>query len=240
MIKIFFSLCFSILLFASLATAQTTQVTISFNEQFFDALLDAVFKNLKQPDFPLAGNGSKFKVEDLRAKAEILSFQDTKQTIQNPKPKTQNCNQVLRLEREQGGTRTAVRFREGKIYAPIAFSGSYNPPFIGCVDFRGVAETNIELEFDKNKEVLIGRIKVLNVQLSNAPNLMSGVLAKFVQSSIDKKINPIEILRADKFSFIIPIQNAGGALRLRATNLRHEIGEGVLNVHVEFEFLKAD
>jgi hypothetical protein len=58
-----FGVFFSILLLTSLAAAQKTEVTVSFNEQFFDALLDALFTNLKQPDFPLAKNSSKFKVQ---------------------------------------------------------------------------------------------------------------------------------------------------------------------------------
>jgi len=112
-------------------------------------------------------------------------------------------------------------------------------PFIGCVDFQGVAETNINLEFDRQKQALIGRVKVLNVQLGSVANLAGGVLARFIQSSIDKKINPLEILPLDKLSFIVPVQNAGN-LRMRATNLRHEIGDRVLNVYVGIEFLKAD
>ena len=36
--------------------------------------------------------------------------------------------------REMNGVRTAVRFREGKVYVPLAFSGMYSPPFVGCVE----------------------------------------------------------------------------------------------------------
>jgi hypothetical protein len=240
MTKKFLSLIFSIFLFASLANAQTAEVTVSFNEQFFDSLLDAIFKNLKQPDFPLATNSPKSKVES--SKSFALSFNDESAANANRKSQIANprCNEVIRLQREVNGVRTAVRFRDGQIYAPLAFSGSYNPPLIGCVDFQGHAETNIELAFDQGKQALIGTVKVLNVQLGSVANLAGGVLARFVQNSIDKKINPIEILRAEKLSFVIPIQNSDGALRLRATGMRHEIGNGVLNVHVGFEFLKAD
>jgi len=60
-----------------------------------------------------------------------------------------------------------------------------------------------------------------------------------VQSSIDKKINPIEILQTDKLSFVVPVQNAGGALRMKAVTVRHEIANGVLNVYIAYEFVKA-
>jgi hypothetical protein len=240
--KKFLSLIFSLLLFVSVAKAQTGEVTVSFNEQFFDSLLDAIFTNLKQPDFPLAANRKPATQTDFEIQNSKFKIQNTFLEIQNPKSKIPNplCDQKIVLQREMSGVRTGVRFRDGQIYAPIAFSGSYSPPFIGCVDFQGYAETNIELEFDREKQALIGRVRVTNVQLGSVANMAGGVLAKFVQNTIDKKINPIEILRADKLVFIVPVQNSDGALKLRATNLRHEIGNGVLNVHVDFEFSKAD
>jgi hypothetical protein len=111
---------------------------------------------------------------------------------------------------------------------------------IGCVDFQGYAETNIDLEFDRQQQALIGRVRVLNVQLGGVANMAGGFISRFVQSSIDRNVNPIEILRADKLAFIIPVQNSDGSLKLKATNLRHEVGSGVLNVHVDFEFQKAN
>ncbi len=85
MIKKVLGLIFSLLLLASFVQAQTAQVTVSFNEQFFDALLDAIFKNLKQPDFPLAAKNPKTNV--LSAKSLASSFQNNELTIQNPKSK---------------------------------------------------------------------------------------------------------------------------------------------------------
>ena len=135
--------------------------------------------------------------------------------------------------------KTAVRFRDGKIYVPIAFAGSYNPPFVGCVDFQGYAETNVELEFDKEKQILIGRARVLNVNLSGTKGVGGAFVTKLVQGAIDKKINPIQILQADKLSFTVPIENAGGALKMRATNVRTEVASGALNIYIAYEFVKA-
>jgi hypothetical protein len=203
----FFSLIFILILFVSFAKAQQTEITIQLSEQFFDTLLDATFKNLKQPEFSLA-------------------------------EATTDCSQKLTLQREMNGVRTAVRFRDGKIYAPIAFTGNYNFPLVGCTEFSGYAETNLNLEFDKNSQTLQGRATVLNVQLNEVPKLGGSILAKLIQSSIDKKINPIQILKTDKLSFILPIQENGN-LNMRATNVRHEIGNGFLNVIIGYEFLKA-
>ena len=228
--KKFFSLIFSILILASFAKAQQPEVTISLNELFFDALLDAVFKN-GAPEFPLA---------QMQEKKRVYAFSNAKfdrqYEVANRKSQTTNvCNETIKLQREIDGVRTAVRFRDGKIYAPLAFTGNYNPPLVGCVEFSGWAEANIELEFDNEKQSLIGRAKILNVQLSGMRGIGSSVITRLVQSSIDKKINPIQILQLDKVSFAVPVQNSG-TLKMKAVGLRHEITNGALNVHISYQF----
>lgn len=237
MMKKVFSLIFAVLMSVSSANAQTAEVTVNLNEQFFDSLLDAIFKNFDAPEFPLAENGSKLKVQSSRS--PILSFGVNNNSIQYPKSKIENCKETIRVQREIGGVRTAVRFRDGKIYAPLAFSGSYNPPLVGCVDFQGYAETNINLEYDKQAQKLVGRVRVLNVQLSGTGGIGSGLITRLVQSSIDKKINPIEILSADKLSFLVPIRNANASLRMKTTGIRYEVINGALNVHIAYEFAKV-
>ena len=239
------ALFLSVLLLVSFARAQAAEVTIQLNEQFFDALLDAIFKSSTPLEFPLAENSSKFKVQSSKPETEFLSlissFQDSEKTIQNPKSKIQNpsCKESIKLQREVDGVRTAVRFGDGKIYAPIAFSGNYNPPLIGCIGFSGWAETNIELEFDRQKQSLVGRARVLNVNLSGTGGVGSSLVTRLVQNSIDKKINPMQILQMDKVSFTVPIQNSG-ALRMKAVGMRHEIANGALNVRIAYEFQKVD
>jgi hypothetical protein len=237
MIKIL-SLILVILLFVSIGKAQSAEVTVGLNEQFFDALLDAIFKNFNPPEFPLAVNNPKFKIQ--KPKSAVLSFNNEKTSIQNSVSATQNCNESVRLLREAEGVRTAVRFRDGKIYAPIAFSGSYNPPLLGCIDFQGWAETNIDLEYDRQSGKLLGRVRVLSVNLGGVTNLASGVLSRLVQGAIDKKINPFEILQIEKLSFLVPIQNANGSLKMKAANVRSEITNRVLNVNVTYEFTKVN
>ena len=226
--------------FASVAAAQQrAEVTISLNEQFFDALLDAMLNN-STLEFPIASRSPKSRVQSPKSSEEIafnhVSFNRQKPEGENLKS---YCDEKIVLRREIDGVRTAVRFRDGKIYAPIAFTGSYNPPLIGCIDFQGYAETNIELEFDQDAQTLYGRAKVLNVQLGGAPNVAGNLMARLVQNSIDHKINPIEILKTDKVSFMIPIQN-NGSLNMRAVGVNPEIGQGFLNVRVTYEFQKSN
>ena len=46
----------AVFLLATVASAQKTEITITLNEQFFDALLDAIYQNGGMPDIPLAQN----------------------------------------------------------------------------------------------------------------------------------------------------------------------------------------
>jgi len=210
----------AIFLLFAIVPAQKTEITITLNEQFFDALLDAIYQNGGMPDIPLAQNSKRDKVIP-------AEYSPTQKDI---------CSDSIKILRESNSVRTAVRFREGKIYAPIAFSGSYSPPFVGCVDFSGYAETNIDLEFDQQNQRLIGRANVLNVSLNGTNGVGSNILAKMVQSAIDKKVNPVEILRLDKISFPVPVQNSKGLI-MRAVGIRPEVGNGTLNVHIDYEFV---
>ncbi|HQU82675.1 MAG TPA: hypothetical protein PKY59_06110 [Pyrinomonadaceae bacterium] len=236
-------LVLALMMCASVSRAQQADVMISLNEQFFDSLLDALFK-AGAPEFPLAlkdegvkgGKGEGEKA--IFAKAAFNG--DEKRTTdkeQLTKDKGQNpfCNETIKLEREIDGVKTAVRFRDGQIYAPIAFKANYNPPLVGCIEITGWAETLITLEFDNEKQSLVGRAKVTNVQLSGTRGIGSSVVTRLVQNSIDKKINPLQILQMDKVSFAVPVQNSA-TLKMKAVGMRHELTNGALNVFISYQF----
>lgn len=79
---------------------------------------------------------------------------------------------------------------------------------------------------------------MLNVSLNGTGGVGGNVIARMVQSSIDRKLNPIEIIKLDKISFMLPIQNSGN-LRMRAVGVRHELVNGAINVHIAYEFLRT-
>lgn len=222
-----FAACLAVFLLFTAVSAQKAEVTVSLNEAFFDALLDSVFQNFDPPEFSIAASSSKSKVPSPKLLAN--SFTSEKRPI---------CTETIKILREINGVRTAVRFREGKIFVPLAFSGNYAPPFVGCVEFSGWAETNIDLEFDQSGQRLIGRARVLNVILNGTGSVGGTLIAKMLQSSVNKKLNPIEILRLDKLSFGVPIQNRG-AIRMRAVGVRPEVSNGLLNIHISYDFLKG-
>lgn len=232
MIKKALNLVFSIFLFASFAQAQAAEITVSLNEQFFDALLDAVFKNFDAPEFPLAAKDSKFRIPDSKNTNVVYSYQTKNQSGV--------CKETIRLQREIDGVRTAVRFRDGKIFAPIAFSGSYNPPLVGCINFQGWAETNINLEYDKQNQKLVGKVQVTNVNLSGTGGFGGSLLSRVVQNAIDKRVNPIEILSAEQLSFLVPMRNSGDTLKMKSVAVRPEIKNNILDVRIAYEFSKGN
>lgn len=214
-----------VLFSAGFVRAQTAaEVTVSFSEQFFNQFLDAIFTNLETPKFELAKN-----VNHNRRQKKV-----------DFKPiKDDGCDESVTLLRETNGVKTAVRFENGKILAPLAFNGIYEVPFVGCSNFRGVAETDLTLEFDRAAGLLVGRVNVGKVNLNGVPGIASGVVGKIVQNSIDKRVNPLEILKANQLAATVPVAYANGALKLRVADMKPEVVGNALNVRVTFEFTKA-
>lgn len=207
MYKWIFTVTLAMFALVSAASAQKAEVTVSLNEAFFDALLDSVFQNFDAPEFPIAENSDAA------------------------------CSETIKIQREIGGVRTAVRFRDGKIFVPLAFSGSYAVPLAGCIPFSGWAETNIDLEFDQAGQRLVGRVRVLNINLSGTGGVGGTMIAKLLQGTIDKKFNPIEIIRLEKLSFAVPVQS--NSLRMRAAAVKPEITSGAVNVRISYDFVKG-
>lgn len=228
-----FALVFSICACASAAQAQRTEITIGLSEQFFDTLLDAVFQNGGPPEFVLSRNVSQGEHSSRMVQGKGFGLGESIIGTSG-----EECSESIKLQRESNGVRTAVRFRDGKIYAPIAFTGNYNPPLVGCLGFGGYAETNIELEFDQAAQRLVARAKVLNVSLNGTNGLGGSVITRLVQGSIDRKVNPMEVVSLDKVSFAVPIQN-GPNLKMKAVGIRQEILNGMLNIRIAYEFVKA-
>jgi hypothetical protein len=221
--SIFFALAFGVLN----AGAQTATVTVTLDERFFDTLLNSVFQNFEPPEFPVAKNGPVPAVIN-QSGVRNASFAE----VTSP-----NCSQTVKILREMNGVRTAVRFKEGKIYVPLAFSGNYAPPFVGCVEFAGWAEANVDLEFEQKTQRLVGRVRVFNVNLNGTGGIGGALIARMLQASIDKKMNPIEVLTLDKLSFGVPVQGTG-KLRMNAAGVRPVMGNGVINIQIDYVFSK--
>ena len=126
------------------------------------------------------------------------------------------CSETIRIQREIDGC-DFVRLRDGKVFAPIAFTGSYNPPLIGCIDFSGVADAFIDLHFDRERQALVGFVKVSSVDLQQFGGIGSSVIAGLVQgSNRARKVKSFADSRNEqRNTFVIPIQNTEKASEWR-------------------------
>jgi len=237
MTKKYFAVCLMVLILTFNINAQRAEVSVSLSEQFFDALLDSIYQNFDPPEFSMA----EIRREHRPNPETVFGFHNASYALplSENKPNVVQgvCRETVRILREMDGVRTAVRFREGRILVPLAFSGNYAPPFVGCVEFAGWAESVIDLEYDQAGQRLIGKARVLNVNLNGTGGVGGTLIARLIQGSIDKKLNPIEILRLDKVSFGVPIQNAGN-IRMKALGVTPEVANGSLNIRIAYEFSK--
>ena len=188
------------------------EATVTINEQFLNSFLTAMFDNLNEPTMALTMGGAQSSPQ---------------------------CASEIRLKREISGTRTAVHFENGKIAGSLAFAGAYNASLMGCIEFTGWADTDINLDYDSARRAVVARFHVRDVHLNNAPAILSGPLLTLVQGAIDRKYNPVELFTLDKLSTRVEIQPAGGALLLRAREVRTEITPAALTLHIIYEFVKG-
>jgi hypothetical protein len=196
--------------------ARTGEATVTLNEPFFNSFLEAIFDNLKAPSTPL-----------------VITASDKNRTDESAR----TCPSVITLQREYGNIKTSVKFEPGRMVAPLAFTGSYNSTLLGCIEFRGWANTEWSLEFDRNVQTLQARIKITDIQLDNVPSLARGSVLQLVQAAIDSRINPLKILRPEQLSSLVPIAPAGGSLRLQAREVKPEIVSGLVHLRITYEFL---
>jgi len=186
------------------------EVVVVLSEEFLNSLLEAVASQPSPPSFPLSKDGGENK----------------------------KCASSVQLLREAAGTRTAVRFVDGRITAPVAFRGSYEAPLFGCLNFEGWADTAFNIEFDGAKQTLGARVTVRDLKLKNVPtSLLGGGLTGLVQDSIDSRVNPVQILRAEQLG--VPIMR-GNNLRLRAREVRHEVVGKELRLRIVYETVTAE
>lgn len=196
---------------ASRANVQP-EATLSVNEQFLNSFLTAMFDNLQEPAMPLTIGGATSSTE---------------------------CPSEIRLQREANGVRTAVHFEHGKIAGPLAFAGAYNSTLLGCISFTGWADSEMQMEFSRERRAVLARFRLRDIHLNNTPQMLNGPLLKMVQNAIDSRYNPIELFTLQQLSTTANIKPAGGALRLEATEVRPEITPTALTLHIAYRFVKG-
>jgi len=193
-------------------------VVVSLSNSFFDGLLGTMFNDLGPPSFQLGSADTQAEEGGIRKAA----FQS-------------GCTNTITLAHEGSNTKTHVQFAGGKISAPLAFSGSYN--LLGnCTQLKGWAQTTIDLSFDQPKQTLYGRINVEGVNLENVAPFANTFVTVFVRTAIDSRVNPIEILRPQQLQMVLPIQASGGTVKANVKDVRAEVQDGFLRLHITYDF----
>ena len=188
------------------------RATITVNEQFLNSFLVGMFDNLQEPSIPLSAGGAQ---------------------------STANCASEIRLKREVNGVRTAVHFENSRIVGPLAFAGAYYSTLLGCVQFNGWADSEMTLEFSRERRAVLARFRLRDIHLNNTPGLLNDPLRNMVQSTIDRRYNPIELFVLQQLSTNANIKQAGGALRMEATEVRPEITPTELALHITYRFVRG-
>ena len=144
------------------------------------------------------------------------------------------CANSITLLPEGSGVKTGVQFRNGNIYVPMAFTGSYN--LAGCLQFKGWAQTKINLSFDQEKQIVYGHVEVEGVNLEGVNPIANNFVTVFVQSAINQKVNPLLLLNEPQLQLMIPVKASNGAIKARAKDVRAEVLDGSLKLHLTYEF----
>lgn len=196
---------------------------VVLSEQFFGTLLDTIFRDMGQPTFRLAGASGP---GDGAAGVRFVEAQ------------AGGCQNQVVVAPEGSGTRTGVKLQDGRISAPLAFSGSYGV-FGNCFNFRGAAFANIALNFRADEQTLYGQINVESVTLEGISPMVGPAVTSFVQTAINQRVNPLVLMRGEQLRMAIPVQATGGTLNARARDIRQEVKDGALRLHVTYDFSGA-
>lgn len=197
---------------------------LTLDEKFFDTLLGTIFRDLNAPAFRIARMPKESEIA--LAEPNGVRFVQTQEG---------GCTNQVVLAQEGGGVRTGVSLKNGQIVAPLAFSGS-RALFGSCMNFSGAAEANITLYFKPEEQTLYGQITISSVNLDNVSPLASPIVTSFVQTAINQKVNPLVLMRGAQLSLNVPVQASNGTLKAQAKDVRSEVKDGALRLHVTYDF----
>ena len=194
-------------------------VVIGLEQSFIDAVLATTFSGLGTPTFNLGQAAGLDRGIDRITPA---AFQG-------------GCANSITLLPEGSGVKTGVQFHNGSVSAPLAFTGSYS--FTGqCIQFKGWAQTNIKLYFEESKQTVYGNVEVEGVNLEGVNPIANTFVTVFVQSAINQRVNPLVLVSEQQLSLMIPVKASNGAVKARAKDVRAEILDGSLKLHLTYEF----
>jgi len=193
-------------------------VVVSIADGFLNEVLGTVFRDLGPPSFNL----SQSQGDSGSGEIKNAVFQG-------------GCSNSVTLAPEASNIKTKVRFANGTISAPLAFSGKYK--VLGnCVEFKGWAQTTIKFSFDQPNQTLYGRVNVEGVNLEQVAPFVNNFVTAFVRTAIDSRVNPIPFLRPQQLQLLIPVQASNGSVKAQVREVHEEIQDGSLRLHITYDF----
>ena len=191
-------------------------VIVAVGNGFLNEILGTVFRDLGPPAFRLSANSAE------AGGLQRVAFQ-------------QGCANSITLAEEVSNVKTHVQFSNSKITAPMAFSGNYN--LLGnCMQFKGWADTSIDLRFDQEKQTVYGQVNVEGVNLEGVNPIANNFVTVFVRNAIDQRVNPLELIRAQQLQLMIPVKASNGTVKAHVKDVRAEVTDGSLKMHITYEF----
>jgi hypothetical protein len=193
-------------------------VVVSISDGFFDELLGTIFRDLGPPTFNLSETATPPGSSNIRRAV----FQAA-------------CTNSVTLAAEANNIKTRMQFAAGKISAPLAFNGKYK--LLGnCMQFKGWAQTTIQLSFDQPSQTLYGRVNVEGVNLEGVAPFANNFVTVFVRTAIDSRVNPIQFLRPQQLQLLLPVQASNGSVKAQVKDVRAEVQDGFLRLHITYDF----
>jgi hypothetical protein len=192
--------------------------SVVLNQQFFDTVLATIFRDMNAPAFPL-------NLTTPRPQYASFALQEN----------SGGCDGRIVLQPEGSGVKTGVRLENGKITAPLAFTGSTSV-FGQCINFAGWAQATLQLRYDEAQQTVFGQINVETVNLDGVAPFVSGFVTPIVQTTLNNRVNPIVILRGQQIALNMPIAATSGNLTAKVKEVRSEVKENALSLYVTYDF----
>jgi hypothetical protein len=148
---------------------------------------------------------------------------------------SEDCEGRITIQQQGSGVQTGVNFDNGRITAPLAFTGSYASP-VGCLRFTGWAQSNFEMRFDAQNQAVFGQINVETVTLDGVNPVVGALLTPIVQSTLNTRVNPIKLIDGRQIAIDLSVAAANGNLQAAVTDVRAEIKDNALNLYVIYDF----
>jgi hypothetical protein len=146
-----------------------------------------------------------------------------------------DCEGRITIQQQGSGVQTGVSFENGRISAPLAFTGSYSSAF-GCLRFTGWAQSNFQMRFDQQSQTVFGQLNVETVNLDGVDPMLSALVTPIVQSTLNTRVNPIRLIDGRQIAVDLPVVAANANLQAKVTDVRAEVKDNALSLYVIYDF----